>query len=274
MTDEERKELEALRKKADPTDDDKKRIEALEAKEKAAEGGDEKTFSESYVKELRTESAKYRTKAKEAEEALAKFDGIDLDEYHTMKQAQKDEETKELERKGEFDKLREQMVDDHNDEKAKWETEKAELNARYAALEAELHKTILSHEIVVAAAVAKAYNPKLVELAVAQMVKVEQGDDGRRIIRVLDAEGNPRKYYKTGEPMTIPQLLEEMKQSQEYAPLFAGGNVGAGSNTVQFDGKSIENPWKPETLNLTLQGKIVKENPELAARLKAEAGRA
>lgn len=32
------------------------------------------------------------------------------------------------------------------------------------------------------------------------------------------------------------------------------------------------NPWKKETLNLTLQGKILKEKPELAAKLRAEAG--
>jgi hypothetical protein len=32
------------------------------------------------------------------------------------------------------------------------------------------------------------------------------------------------------------------------------------------------NPWKKETFNLTLQGQIVKSDPEKAARLKAEAG--
>ena len=70
-----------------------------------------------------------------------------------------------------------------------------------------------------------------------------------------------------------PELLEEMKQDERYAHEFAGGNLGGGSNTVKFDGKSIENPWKPGHINLTAQGRIVKENPALAERLKAEAGK-
>lgn len=36
--------------------------------------------------------------------------------------------------------------------------------------------------------------------------------------------------------------------------------------------KKEVNPWKRETFNLTLQGQIVKSDPEKAARLKAEAG--
>ena len=33
-----------------------------------------------------------------------------------------------------------------------------------------------------------------------------------------------------------------------------------------------ENPWKKETWNLTKQGEITKKDPDLAAKLKAEAG--
>ena len=63
-----------------------------------------------------------------------------------------------------------------------------------------------------------------------------------------------------------------MKQSENYAHLFAGGSAGAGSGTVKFDGRSIDNPWKPGSINLTLQGKILQENPSMAKRLAAEAG--
>lgn len=44
-----------------------------------------------------------------------------------------------------------------------------------------------------------------------------------------------------------------------------GGNGGGGGGDV--------NPWKPgATFNLTQQGKLLRDNPELAARLKREAG--
>jgi hypothetical protein len=72
--------------------------------------------------------------------------------------------------------------------------------------------------------------------------------------------------------MTIAQLLNEMKQSEQFAHEFAGASVGANSGTIAFNGANVKNPWKKETHNLTLQGKIVQENPTLAKRLKAEAG--
>ena len=68
MTDAEKKELEALKVKADKSDEENKPLEALEAKDKSDDdGAKEKTYSESYVKSLRTENAKYRTRAKEAD---------------------------------------------------------------------------------------------------------------------------------------------------------------------------------------------------------------
>ncbi len=36
--------------------------------------------------------------------------------------------------------------------------------------------------------------------------------------------------------------------------------------------QGVRNPWKPETFNLTEQGRLLREKPELARRLMAEAG--
>ena len=282
MTEAEKRELEALKAKAekDLTDDEKARLEALKKKEAEAEaeadsGDKDKTFSESYVKGLRAESAKYRTKAKEAEEKLAQFNEVDIEEYRRLKQEKADAVKAKLEEKGEWEKLREQLVEAHQNEKDAWEKEKAQMLENYQKLEGELANTILGHEIAVAAATAKAINPKTVELILQglHMVKVEQTDEGKRIIKVLDTEGNGRIDPKTGEAMTVPQLLEEMKHSKDHAHLFAGGNVGAGSGTEYFGNTSIKNPWKKETLNLTLQGQILTKDPALAKRLMAEAGK-
>lgn len=48
-------------------------------------------------------------------------------------------------------------------------------------------------------------------------------------------------------------------------------SVGSGTNPPGAGGSEI-NPWRKETFNLTQQAKILRENPALAARLKAEAG--
>jgi len=47
--------------------------------------------------------------------------------------------------------------------------------------------------------------------------------------------------------------------------------VGSGTNPPGA-GTGEVNPWKKETWNLTLQGKILKEDPAKATRMKAEAG--
>jgi uncharacterized protein YoxC len=47
------------------------------------------------------------------------------------------------------------------------------------------------------------------------------------------------------------------------------GGGSEGSKNVQIP---IQNPWVKETLNLTKQAQLLKENPDLAARLKSAAG--
>lgn len=271
MTEAEKRELEALKAKSDLTEDEKARLAALEAKAKEGEGDDE-SFSKAYVEQLRKENAKYRTRAKEADEKLAGYDGIDPAKYREMEDAAKKAEEGKLKSEGEWDKLRQNMVTAHEGELRKKDDVITQQDNKIKQLEAEIGKTILSHEIAVEASVAEAINPKLVEMVVEQKTKIEVDENGNRVITVLDTEGNPAIDLKTGKPQTIAGLLKEMKGSTEYAHLFKGGSTGAGSGTESFGGKSIKNPWKADSRNLTLQGQIVSENPDQARRLISEAG--
>ena len=68
----------------------------------------------------------------------------------------------------------------------------------------------------------------------------------------------------------IDEQLKELQQSDPY--LFGdSGKVGGGTNPPGVGNPEV-NPWKPETFNLTLQGKILREDPAKATRMKAEAG--
>lgn len=90
------------------------------------------------------------------------------------------------------------------------------------------------------------------------------------------ADGTGREYSpKTGDGITINEVLNELTSS---APHLWEDNRGLqtepGKQTAAprpgvFSGP---NPWKKETHNLTQRMKIAKENPELAKRLRAEAG--
>ncbi len=270
LTAEQRKELDALKSKADRGEEETARMVKLESLSDAKE----KTYDEAYVKKLREEAAKHRTKAKEYSANLANFDGIDPEEYRALKDAQEKLEENKLKDAGEFDILRQKLVDAHAAELTSKDTVVQELQSKYNMLETELQNVMLGHEIAVAASIAKAINPQLVEMVIkGTMAKVETMEDGSRTIKVLDTDGSDMVDAKTGKPVTISQLMEIMKTDEKYAHLFAGGKPGAGSGTVLHDGKRIDNPWKAETFNLTLQGQITQNNPALAAQLKAEAGK-
>ena len=68
-------------------------------------------------------------------------------------------------------------------------------------------------------------------------------------------------------------LDDQLKVIQQSDPYLFGesGRVGSGTNPPGAGNPEV-NPWKPETFNLTLQGKILREDPAKATRMKAEAG--
>jgi DNA repair exonuclease SbcCD ATPase subunit len=67
----------------------------------------------------------------------------------------------------------------------------------------------------------------------------------------------------------LDDQLKAIQQSDPY--LFGDSKVGGGTNPPGADNAEI-NPWKKDTFNLTMQGKILREDPAKATRMKAEAG--
>jgi hypothetical protein len=68
-------------------------------------------------------------------------------------------------------------------------------------------------------------------------------------------------------------LDDQLKAIQQSDPYLFGesGKVGSGTNPPGA-GTGEVNPWKKESWNLTMQGKILMEDPAKATRMKAEAG--
>lgn len=89
-------------------------------------------------------------------------------------------------------------------------------------------------------------------------------------------DGTPVLRDKSGEvvrgkngPITLDEWLETQRETRpHWFPTPKGG--GAAGN--RGGGQHGNNPWKKETFNLSQQGRILRESPELAERLKAEAG--
>ena len=74
--------------------------------------------------------------------------------------------------------------------------------------------------------------------------------------------------------VAIADFLGGLKDQPRYQNQFkANGANGSGSTPSQGSGGSgTVNPWKKESFNLTQQGRLMRENPTLAASMKAAAG--
>jgi hypothetical protein len=116
------------------------------------------------------------------------------------------------------------------------------------AWEDKLAQMQLDFAIEKALTAAKAKNPKAVK-ALLDMDKVK-----------LDGD----------QLLGIDEQLKALQQSDPY--LFGdSGKVGGGTNPPGAGNPEV-NPWKKETWNLTMQGKILMEDSAKATRMKAEAG--
>ena len=82
------------------------------------------------------------------------------------------------------------------------------------------------------------------------------------------------RYGKDGvTPMTLEEWVDA--QVSDAAHLFesnaGGGAAGNPAGGGTGSDRSVKNPFRKETLNITEQMKLQKSDPQLAARLKAAA---
>lgn len=177
---------------------------------------------------------------------LAKY-FIPKDKYNEVAEAKKKLEEDIQERDNQLEQLK--NAASNNEELKKQIEELQEANRRAAEeWQAKMAQMKLDFAIEKALAAAKAKNIKAVK-ALLDLEKVKL--DGEQLLGLDDQ-------------------LETLKETDPY--LFGdSGKVGGGTNPPGAGNPEV-NPWKPETFNLTLQGKILREDPAKAARMKAEAG--
>jgi len=172
---------------------------------------------------------------------------IPKDKYNEVAEAKKKLEADLQARDAQLEQLK-QAAGNSEELKAQIEALQAENKKAAEEWQAKMSQMKLDFALEKALAAAKAKNPKAVK-ALLDMEKVKL--DGEQLLGLDDQ-------------------LKALQQSDPY--LFGdSGKVGGGTNPPGVGDPEV-NPWKPETFNLTLQGKILREDPAKAARMKAEAG--
>ena len=204
---------------------------------------------------------------------LKRFDGIDPDDVRSLRTAtmKMQEEKLKLEeaaqiKAGEVDKV---------------------IEARLKAARAEWDKT---HGVVVAER--DALTGRLTAIQIDQAVVTEATKRGLRPTAITDitsrarqtfklVNGVPQSFEADGQtarmgkdgvsPMTLAEGVDALVSDAPHLFEANAGSGAAGSGGGAAGNRSVKNPFRKESFNLTEQMKLQKTDPATAARLKAAA---
>lgn len=132
-------------------------------------------------------------------------------------------------------------IEDYKAELArKSEAQIKEVTGDRDGLRNELHSVLLDQQALAAIAEAKG-SPRLLMPIIRQMGKVEKSAEGKHRVVLYDDLGRQRFSQKAdanGAAMTIAELLEEMRGSQDFKAAFESTAAGGAGSTSQGGGSA------------------------------------
>jgi hypothetical protein len=182
---------------------------------------------------LKTALTKERERASTAEKQARAWANLGKtpEEIQALVDAQAQAERDKLTKGGEFDKLRQQIIDQHK-------TELGKKDERIGTLTKSLERRLIDADATAAIAAAKG-SPILLLPQVRASVKVIE-EDGDFRVQVVDKAGNPRVNSK-GEFLSIADLVSEMRADPDFGRAFEpSGTTGSGANpSGRVSGKTM-----------------------------------
>lgn len=177
-----------------------------------------------YLKKANEEAKNYRLKAKQYEEA-----GYSPDELKELRRKEMERQQKELERKGDFNKLREQLT-------TEFQRKEEEYKKQIESLKSSMEKTLIQRDVT--AAIAKHDGIEtLLRPHVENNVRLVENDDGTMVARVFDSDGSPM-FNSRGEYMTVDEYVASLREHEDFGVAFRGrGQSGSGSRSASTGGK-------------------------------------
>jgi len=207
--------------------------------------------------QLLGEVKKFKTKASSVP------DDFDAEAWKTMQEESAAAREAAAKAEGKWDEYKAELVETH-------QTEVAGVLQERDQFRGQLEGLLVDTAIMTAIGHAKG-NADLLMPHVRGHVKLFD-EDGVQVARVVDKAGNPRIAGAKGDFMTVEGLLEEFKETTTFAPCFEGSRAtGSGANGGNGSGGTKDNPFQRDSLNLTEQARLKREDPDKAARLKAAA---
>ena len=197
---------------------------------------------------------------------LKRFEGIDPDQVRELA-AEKQRLLEERQLKaGEADKVIEARV---KAARAEWDKTHNVVVAERDALTGRLTAIQIDQAVVTEATkrgLRATAHPDITSRA-RQTFKLVNG-----VPQAFDGDGQTARVGKDGvSPMTLAEWVDALVSDAPHLFEANAGGGAAGSGSGGAGNRSVKNPFRKESWNLTEQMKLLKSDPQLAARLKASA---
>jgi len=195
---------------------------------------------------------------------LKRFEGIDPDAVRQLAEdKRKLEEAAQL-KAGDVDKVIEARL---KAARAEWDkthgavvTERDTLTSRLTAIQID--------QAVVTEATKRGLRPTAITDITSRARQTFKLVNG--VPQAFDSDGQTARMGKDG-PMTLAEWVDALVSDAPHLFEANAGSGAAGSGGGAAGNRSVKNPFRKESFNLTEQMKIQKSDPALAARLKASA---
>ena len=224
-----------------------------------AEGATDKVKAD----EMRSHNVELRKKLEELE---VRFNGIDPDQVRQLSAEKERLEEEQRLKEGKFQEVLETRL---KNAKGEWDKERKTLTEDRDTLTSRL-TAIQIDQGVTTAATKRGLRPTAIPDITSRARLVFRLVNGAP--RAFEADGTTVRYGKDGvSPMTLEEWVDA--QVSDAPHLFesnaGGGAASNGGGAAAGSQRSVKNPFRKESWNLTEQMKLQKSDPALAARLKA-----
>ena len=197
---------------------------------------------------------------------LKRFDGIDPDAVRQLADdKRKLEEAAQL-KAGEVDKVIDARI---KAARAEWDKTHGVVVAERDVLTGRL-TAIQIDQAVITEATKRGLRPTAITDITSRARQTFKLVNG--VPQAFDGDGQTARMGKDGtSPMTLAEWVEALVSDAPHLFEANAGGGAAGSGGGAASNRSVKNPFRKESFNLTEQMKLEKSDPKLAARLKAAA---
>jgi hypothetical protein len=203
---------------------------------------------------------------KERDDLAKKFEGIDPDAVRQLAEDKRKLEEAQQLKAGEVEKVIEARL---KNARADWDKQHGVVVAERDTLHGRL-SAIQIDQAVVNEATKRGLRPTAIPDITARARMTFKLVNG--IPQAFEGDSQTARTGKDGvSPMTLAEWVDALVSDAPHLFEANAGGGAAGSGSSGAGNRSVKNPFRKESFNLTEQMKIQKNDPQLAARLKAAA---